>query len=151
MKNKRAAVILLAEDDIADQELTKRALEACKIENQLFIVNDGEQALDYLYRRNKYADPATSPTPDLLLLDLNMPKVDGFQVLETLNQDPGFKMIRTIVLTTSNQEQDILKSYSHGVASYISKPINPDDFFSVVSELNEYWFRIVKLPPRERW
>ena len=150
MKDKKDAVILLAEDDIADQELTKRALEACKIDNQLFIVNDGEEALDYLYRRNRYADPATSPTPDLLLLDLNMPKLNGFQVLETLKQDPVLKLIRIIVLTTSNQEQDILKSYSHGVASYISKPIDSGDFFRVISELNEYWFRIVKLPPKER-
>jgi len=149
MKDKRAAVILLAEDDIADQELTKRAFEACKIDNALIIVNDGEQALDYLYRRNKYSDPATSPTPDLLILDLNMPKVDGFQVLETMNRDPKLKMIRIIVLTTSDQEQDILKSYSCGVTSYVTKPINPDDFFRAIFELNEYWFSIVKLPPKE--
>jgi CheY-like chemotaxis protein len=79
-----------------------------------------------------------------------MPKLNGFQVLETLKQDPVLKLIRIIVLTTSNQEQDILKSYSHGVASYISKPIDSGDFFRVIFEMNEYWFRIVKLPPKER-
>lgn len=150
MDGKKPAVILLAEDDRADQELTKRALGEGKIVNDLHIVQDGEEALDYLYRRNQYTDPDKSPLPDLLLLDLNMPKIDGRQVLERINQDPAFKFMRTIVLTTSKQEQDIIQSYDLGVNSYITKPIDPDGFFKAVTTLKEYWFQIVKLPPKKR-
>ncbi len=148
LTHKKRAVILLAEDDPADQELTRRALELGKIDNELYIVCDGEQALDYLYRRNAFSDPAKAPFPDLLLLDLNMPRIGGKQVLEKIRKDPTFKFLRTIVLTTSNQEKDIVESYGLGVSSFITKPVDPDQFFKAVTTLREYWFQIVKLPPK---
>ena len=148
LTRKKPAVILLAEDDPADQELTRRALEQGRIDNDLYIVSDGEQALDYLYRRNAFSDPKKAPLPDLLLLDLNMPRINGKQVLEQLHSDPAFMFLRIIVLTTSNQEKDIIESYGLGVSSYITKPVDPDQFFKAVTTLKEYWFQIVKLPPK---
>ena len=145
----RPAVILLAEDDPADQKITKRALKEAKIHNDLHIVENGEEALDYLQRKGKYEDPALSPAPDLLLLDLNMPKLDGRQVLERIQKISDLHRIRIVVLTTSNQEADILKSYDLGVHSYITKPVDFDQFRHVVKTLGEYWFQIVVLPPHE--
>ena len=145
---KRPAIILLAEDDLGDQELTKRALEEGKIENELYIVKDGEEALDYLFRRGRYTDPETSPRPDLFLLDLNMPKIDGRQVLEQIRSIHELRNIRVVVLTTSRLEEDITRSYDLGVHSYITKPVELDQFFNVVRTLEEYWFQIVVLPPK---
>ena len=146
---KRPAIILLAEDDLGDQELTKRALEEGKVENELYIVKDGEEALDYLFRRGRYTDPETSPRPDLFLLDLNMPKLDGRQVLEQIRSIHEFRNIRVVVLTTSHQEEDITRSYDLGVHSYITKPVDLDQFFNVIRTLEEYWFQIVVLPPKD--
>jgi CheY-like chemotaxis protein len=145
---KRPAIILLAEDDLGDQELTKRALEEGKVENELYIVKDGEEALDYLFRRGRYTDPETSPRPDLFLLDLNMPKLDGRQVLEQIRSIYELRNIRVVVLTTSRQEEDITRSYDLGVHSYITKPVDLDQFFNVIRTLEEYWFQIVVLPPK---
>ena len=146
---KRPAIILLAEDDLGDQELTKRALEEGKVENELYIVKDGEEALDYLFRRGRYTDPETSPQPDLFLLDLNMPKLDGRQVLEQIRSIYELRNIRVVVLTTSRQEEDITRSYDLGVHSYITKPVDLDQFFNVIRTLEEYWFQIVVLPPKD--
>ena len=146
---KRPAIILLAEDDLGDQELTKRALEEGKVGNELYIVKDGEEALDYLFRRGRYTDPETSPRPDLFLLDLNMPKLDGRQVLEQIRSIHELRNIRVVVLTTSHQEEDITRSYDLGVHSYITKPVDLDQFFNVIRTLEEYWFQIVVLPPKE--
>ena len=143
----KLAVILLAEDDPGDQELTRRALEEGKIKNHLYIVEDGEEALEYLYRRGKYADPSTSPRPDLILLDLNMPKIDGRQVLERIKHDDDLRSIAVVVLTTSKQEEDIVRSYEMGVNSFITKPVEMDKFVKVIMTLEEYWFKIVRLPP----
>jgi CheY-like chemotaxis protein len=148
-KLKKPAIILLAEDDLGDQELTKRALEEGKVENELYIVKDGEEALDYLFRRGRYTDPETSPLPDLFLLDLNMPKLDGRQVLEQIRSIHELRNIRVVVLTTSRQEEDITRSYDLGVHSYITKPVDLDQFFNVIRALEEYWFQIVVLPPKE--
>lgn len=145
---KRPAIILLAEDDLGDQELTRRALEEGKVENELYIVKDGEEALDYLFRRGRYTDPETSPLPDLFLLDLNMPKLDGRQVLEQIRSIYELRNIRVVVLTTSHQEEDITRSYDLGVHSYITKPVDLDQFFNVIRTLEEYWFQIVVLPPK---
>lgn len=147
--NEKPVIILLAEDDPGDQELTRRALNEGKIANDLHIVNDGEQALDYLYRRGKYEDPSSSPRPSLILLDLNMPIIDGRQVLSEIKSDPKLSVIPVIALTTSKQETDILKSYQHGVNSYITKPVNIDEFISVIMSLEDYWFRIVRIPKEE--
>ncbi len=144
----KPAVILLAEDDRGDQELTRRALEEGKIRNDLRIVEDGEEALAYLHRRGKYKDPATSPRPDLLLLDLNLPRVDGRQVLERVRADSKLRRMAVVVLTTSRQEEDILRSYELGCNSFITKPVGMDQFIRVIQALEEYWFQIVVLPPK---
>lgn len=142
----RTAVILLVEDDPEDQELTKRALRASKLRNLLVTVNDGEQALDYLYRRGEYADPAKAPRPDLILLDLNMPKVDGRAVLKQVKQDADLRRIPVVILTTSSQEEDILRSYDLGVNSYVTKPVRMEGFAKAIRDLEHYWFDLVVLP-----
>jgi len=144
----KPAVILLAEDDRGDQELTRRALEEGKIRNDLRIVEDGEEALAYLHRRGKYKDPATSPRPDLLLLDLNLPRVDGREVLERVRADSKLRRMAVVVLTTSRQEEDILRSYELGCNSFITKPVGMEQFIRVIHALEEYWFQIVVLPPK---
>jgi CheY-like chemotaxis protein len=144
----RAAVILLAEDDRGDQELTRRALEEGRMRNDLRVVEDGEEALAYLYRRGKYRDPATSPRPDLLLLDLNLPRVDGRQVLEKVRSDSKLRPMAVVVLTTSRQEEDILRSYELGCNSFITKPADMDQFIRVIHALEQYWFHTVVLPPK---
>ena len=143
----RPAVILMAEDDKGDQELTRRALAQGKIKNDLHIVEDGAEALDYLFRRGKYQDPASSPRPDLFLLDLNMPKLDGREVLRQISGDPVLSRITTVVLTTSEQEEDILRSYNLGIKSYITKPVDFDRLVQTIQTLEKYWFEIVTLPP----
>ncbi len=148
MKGSRPAIILLAEDDPGDQELTRRALQEWKISNELIIVHDGKEALDYLYRSGKFRDPEDSPWPDLVLLDLNMPKIDGRQVLEELQTHPSRNRTSIVVLTTSQQEQDILRSYDLGANSFITKPVRFDEFLSLVQTLGRYWFEIVVLPSK---
>ncbi len=142
----RAAVILLVEDDPEDQKLTERALRASKLRNRVFIVDDGEQALDYLYRRGEFSAPKKAPRPDLILLDLNMPKLDGRAVLSRIKQDPDLRTIPVVVLTTSSQEEDILRSYELGVNSYVTKPVQMDGFMKAIRELERYWFELVVLP-----
>ena len=142
----RTAVILLAEDDPDDQELTRRALRGSKLKNVLHIVSDGEEALDYLHQRGPYADPKSAPRPDLILLDLNMPKLDGRAVLEHVKSDSDLRSIAVVVLTTSSQEEDILRSYDLGVNSYITKPVHMEGFVKAIRELEEYWFNLVILP-----
>ena len=144
----KPAVILLAEDDPGDQELTRRALEQSLIRNELHIVEDGEEALNYLLRRGKYEDPASSPKPDLMLLDLNMPKMDGKRLLEQMKADPNLRRIPVVALTTSKQENDIIRTYDLGANSYIVKPVDMDQFVSAIKVLKDYWFQIVVLPPR---
>jgi CheY-like chemotaxis protein len=144
--NGKAAVILLAEDDPGDRELVRRAFKNSKIGNDLRIVEDGEEALDYLLRRGKYNDPTVAIRPDLILLDLNMPKIDGREVLNQIRATPDLRHIPTIILTTSRQEEDILRSYKMGANSFISKPVTMDKFVDVIQKLEEYWFQIVILP-----
>ena len=142
----RPVNILLVEDDPGDQNLTERAFERAKIKNRLFIVDDGEAALDFLLRRGDYRDPQDALRPDLILLDLNLPKLDGRQVLNHIRSTPELRRIPVIVLTTSRQEEDILRSYDLGVNSYISKPIRAVEFVRVIEALENYWFQIVVLP-----
>lgn len=138
--------ILLVEDDLGDQELTRRALSHESIKVDLRIAGDGEQATDYLFRRGEFADPASSPTPDLVLLDLNMPKKNGREVLEELRGNKHLSRIPVVVLTTSEQETDILRSYDLGCNSYIQKPVDVDQFTEAVRRLGRYWFGVVTLP-----
>jgi CheY-like chemotaxis protein len=149
-QHKRRAIILLAEDDLGDQELTKRALENGKILNDLFIVENGEELLNYLLHHGDYQDATKYPTPDIILMDLNMPKMDGRQVLAEINKFPALKDIPIIVLTTSRQEEDILRSYDLGVKSFITKPVETEAFFHAIKVIQEYWFEIVVLPPHAK-
>ncbi len=142
-----SAVILLVEDDPADQELTRRALAKGKLANQLVVVEDGESALDYLLRRGEFVDDAAAPAPDLVLLDLNLPKVSGREVLEELRNAERFRT-PIVVLTTSAEQEDVVRSYDLGVHSYITKPVDMAQFVKVIQTLEQYWFEVVVRPPR---
>ena len=145
----RTAVILLVEDELGDQELTRRALLEGKTEKDLHVVKDGEEALDYLQRRGRYAEGKRWPLPDLILLDLNLPRLDGRQFLAHIKADPRLRRIPVVVLTTSQQEKDIVQSYDAGANSYIVKPTTVDQSLKLVQALEAYWFEAVELPPLE--
>ena len=138
--------ILMADDDPDDRQLTREAFEEAKLANDLRFVEDGEELLDYLHRRGKYADPAASPRPGIILLDLNMPRKDGREALQELKADPRFRAIRVIILTTSKAEEDILRTYNLSAASYITKPVTFESLVDVVKTLGKYWLEIVELP-----
>ena len=142
----RPPVILLVEDDPDDQELTQRAFRMCHFRNMLQIVSDGEEALDYLYRRGSFCDPKVSPRPDLILLDLNMPKLDGRAVLARIKEDPALRRIPTVILTTSSREEDVIRSYDLGVNSFVTKPVRMESFMEAIRDLEHYWFTLVELP-----
>lgn len=144
--NRKVAVILLVEDDAEDQRLTVRAFEASKLHNELHVVGNGEDALDYLFRTGQYENPRSSPRPDLILLDLNMPRIDGRDVLKKIKEDPDLRRIAVVILTTSSHEEDILRSYDLGVNSYITKPIKMSSFMDAIHDLQHYWFELVVLP-----
>jgi CheY-like chemotaxis protein len=146
MASAKPITILMADDDPDDRQLTKEAFEEARLANDLRFVEDGVELLDYLNRRGKYADPATSPRPGLILLDLNMPRKDGREALEELKQDARFRTIRVVVLTTSKAEEDILRSYNLSAASYITKPVTFESLVDVVRTLGKYWLEIVELP-----
>ncbi|HYD71194.1 response regulator [Azospirillum sp.] len=136
--------ILLVEDDPADAGLAKRAIKTGKILCEVHHAKDGVEAMEYLRRQgDRFKDV---PKPDLILLDLNMPRKDGREVLGELKADPEFKSIPVVVLTTSDIERDIEASYLHGANSFITKPMDVQDFFDVISQLGNYWFQVVKLP-----
>lgn len=143
----RRAVILLVEDDPGDQELTRRSLQGDLLRTDLRVANDGAEGLDYLFRRGRFADPAMSPSPDLVMLDLNMPRVDGKQVLETMRRTPALQRIPVIVLTTSSEEVDVVRSYDLGCNSFLQKPVEVDAFIAAIRDLRRYWLELVTLPP----
>jgi len=145
MPDKRAITILMADDDADDRLMTREAFEASHLKNELRFVENGVELLDYLYRRGPYADPASSPRPSIILLDLNMPKKDGREVLEEIKNDPDLRNIRIIVLTTSKAEEDIYRTYNLGAASYITKPVTFESLVEVVKTLGKYWLEIVEL------
>lgn len=132
-----AVPILLVEDNTADVELTLRAFRRRKIPNPIAVVRDGEEALDYVYRRGAFAMRA--PVPGLILLDLRLPKVDGLEVLRHLNGHPVYRNIPVVVLTTSTQDGDVKRSYELGAASYIVKPVEFEKFSEVVERIDLYW------------
>lgn len=146
----RPITILLADDDADDRMLAKDALKESRLANDLRFVENGEELLDYLHRRGRYADPAASPTPGLILLDLNMPRKDGREALKEIKSDPALRHIPVVVLTTSKAEEDIYRTYDLGVNSFITKPVTFDGLVSVMRTLGSYWFEIVELPPPER-
>jgi CheY-like chemotaxis protein len=142
----RAITILMAEDDPEDRELTREALDEARLVNNLRFVEDGEELMDYLYRRGQYADPGSSPRPGLILLDLNMPKKDGREALKEIKADPKLRRIPVVILTSSKAEEDVLRSYDLGVSSYITKPVNFQSLVDLMKTLGTYWFTIVELP-----
>lgn len=142
----RPIEILLVEDNEADIVLTKNALKTLKLQNSLSVCRDGEEGLDFLYKRGKYVDAVT---PDLVLMDLNMPKVGGMEALEQIKNDPKLSMIPVIILSTSSAEKDVISSYQNHANSYIKKPIDFMKFIEVIQEIENYWFSIVKTPRTE--
>ena len=136
--------ILLVEDSPGDVRLTQEALAEAKIRNRISVVNDGLEALAFLQHEGKYED---APRPDLILLDLNMPRMDGRELLAAIKQKDGLKIIPVVVLTTSEADADILKSYELHASCYITKPVDLEQFITVVAGIEEFWFSIVKLPP----
>jgi CheY-like chemotaxis protein len=142
----KPVTILMADDDPDDRQLTRKAFEESHLANDLRFVENGEELLDYLHRRGKYADPATSPRPGLILLDLNMPRMDGREALKEIKSDPKLRTIRVVVMTTSKAEEDILKTYNLSAASYIAKPVTFEGLLDVVRTLGKYWLEIVELP-----
>jgi len=146
MSNARKIIdILLVEDSETDAELTLEALSQGKLSNKVSHVRDGEEALQYLRREAGFEDVTR---PDLILLDLNMPKVDGREVLRQVRADEDLKVIPIVVLTTSSHDRDILASYGLAANSYIVKPVDLNSFFQVVKEINNFWLQVVALPPK---
>lgn len=136
--------ILLVEDSPSDVDLTREALEDTKVSNNLSVVSDGVEALAFLRREGRFAD---APHPDLILLDLNLPKKDGREVLAEIKSDPELRRIPVVVLTTSEAEQDIIESYNLHANCYVKKPVDLDAFIQVVRSIDSFWLAIVKLPP----
>lgn len=139
--------ILIADDDPDDRRLTQEAFEENHLANDLRFVEDGEELLDYLNQRGKYAAEGAAPTPGLILLDLNMPRKDGREALQEIKSDPKLRNIRVVVMTTSKAEEDVLRSYNLSAASYITKPVTFDRLVEVIRTLGKYWLEIVELPP----
>ena len=142
----RPITILLADDDEEDRMLTSDALNESRVVNDLKFVEDGEDLLDYLYRRGKYTDPESAPRPGLILLDLNMPKKDGREALREIKADPDLRRIPIVVLTTSKAEEDIYRTYDLGANSFIAKPVKFESLVALMKEIKRYWIEIVELP-----
>lgn len=149
MKGRRITVtILMADDDEDDCILAREALAESRLANDLHFVQDGEELMDYLYRRGKYAQASNSPRPGLILLDLNMPK-DGREALRAIKVDPNLRQIPVVILTTSKAEEDIYLSYELGANSFITKPVTFASLVEVMKTIGKYWFEIVELPLAE--
>jgi CheY-like chemotaxis protein len=142
----RPVTILLVDDDEEDLLMTKQALQESRLGNDLRTTHDGEELMDYLLRSGEYTDPADSPRPGLILLDLNMPKKDGREALVEIKANPDLRKIPVIVLTTSKAEEDIFRTYDLGVSSFITKPVTFAGLVEAMRVLTQYWFEIVELP-----
>ena len=145
-KDNESIILLMADDDPDDRMLALDALKESQLANEVICVEDGEELMDYLLRKNKYSDPQSSPRPGLILLDLNMPKKDGREALKEIKDDPLLRQIPIVVLSTSKAEEDIYRTYDLGVSSFITKPVTFDQLVEVMKTLNKYWFKIVELP-----
>ena len=143
--NIRTINILMADDDPDDRMLTEKALRKNKLANNLSFVENGQELMDYLLHKGKY-NASNAPKPGLILLDLNMPKKDGREALKEIKADPELKRIPIVVLTTSEADEDIVKSYDLGVSSFITKPVTFDSLLEVAQAIGNYWFGIVVLP-----
>ncbi|ATC85548.1 MULTISPECIES: response regulator [Pseudoalteromonas] len=138
--------ILMADDDEDDRLLTQDALAESRVLNELHFVEDGVELLEYLERKGKFEDKTVSPRPGLILLDLNMPRMDGREALEAIKANPNLKGIPVVILTTSKQEEDMVKGYNLGAASYITKPVTFDGLVDLMKTLGKYWVEFVELP-----
>lgn len=138
--------ILLIEDDEDDVSLTQRAFIKGRILNKLYVVRDGEEAMEFLEHRGRYSDPDDAPRPGIILLDLNMPKMDGREVLQKIKSSENLRVIPVIVLTTSERDEDILESYENGANTFITKPVEFGKFVETVVTLGKYWLSIAELP-----
>ena len=145
--NAQPLEILLVEDNPGDIRLIKEILKEGRINNNLNITEDGEEAMEFLRKEGEFAN---SPRPDLILLDLNLPKKDGREVLEEIKEDENLRRIPVVVLTTSKAEKDILKSYDMHANSYITKPVDFDQFIKVIKSIEDFWLEVVKLPEDKR-
>lgn len=139
-------VFLMADDDPDDRMLTKEAMSESRVLNDLRFVEDGEELMEYLNRQGKFADPESSPRPSVILLDLNMPKKDGREALKEIKADPNLRRIPIVIMTTSQSEEDILRSYDLGASSYITKPVTFDGLIDLMKALGHYWVEFVELP-----
>ena len=144
-----AMEILLVEDDPQDAQLTLRALQSENLKNRIAVARDGEEALDFVFGRGTYNDRSPDRPPKLVLLDLNLPKVDGLQVLREIKANPEFRAILVVVLTSSSEQRDIVESYKLGVNSYIQKPVDITQFRQAIKTLGLYWL-VVNHPPPDR-
>ncbi|MEY8881084.1 response regulator [Donghicola sp. XS_ASV15] len=145
MKGANPVVILLVEDNEGDIVLTKAAMKEIKLANTLLIARDGEEALDILFQR---AGGEDAPRPDLILLDLNLPSTDGYEVLQELKNDDSLRTIPVVVLTSSESDEDRLRSYSLSANCFVSKPLNASAFVKVVQHIENFWLNVVALPPK---
>ncbi len=147
MKGRQTTVtILMADDDEDDCMLAREALAESRLANELYIVNDGEELMDYLQQRGQYANESSAPRPKLILLDLNMPKKDGREALTEIKADPHLRKIPVVILTTSKAEEDVYSSYDLGANSFIIKPVTFASLVEVMRTIGKYWFEIVELP-----
>jgi CheY-like chemotaxis protein len=147
MSPRTSVVILMADDDADDRDLTRDALVESRLANDLHFVEDGVQLLDYLQQRGAYSKPGSAPRPGVILLDLNMPRRGGREALRAIKADPDLRNIPVVVMTTSKAEEDIAQSYELGASSFITKPVTFAGLVEVVRGLGKYWFEIVELPP----
>lgn len=146
MSDERPVVLLIADDDAEDRMLIKEALEESRLKNEIIFVENGEELMDYLHHKGKYSNQEKFPPPGLILLDLNMPKKDGREALKEMKADPKLKHIPVVILTTSQAEEDIVKTYDLGVNSFITKPVTFQSLVDTMKTLSKYWFKIVELP-----
>ncbi len=147
MKKRKPITIIIADDDPEDRMLAEDALRQGRLANDVRSVEDGEELLDYLHRRGRYADPDSAPRPGVILLDLNMPRMDGREALRAIKGDPDLRRIPVVVLTTSKAEEDIFRSYDLGVNSFIIKPVTFDSLVHIMRVFELYWFEIVEISP----
>lgn len=146
IKNTKIIPILIADDDEEDRMLLQDAMDESHLANPLHFVVDGQEVMDYLLNRGKFSDKEKYPSPGLVLLDLNMPKKDGREVLQEIKNTPALRCIPIVILTTSKAEEDILRTYDLGVNSYITKPVTFDGLVEIIRNLGKYWFEIVSIP-----
>jgi CheY-like chemotaxis protein len=143
----RQLTVLLVEDNPRDVRLTQRAFKQAGLPHELRVVRDGDEALAYLHREGVYQDPLSAPRPDVMLLDLNLPRMGGHELLHAVKQDSRFKQLPIIVLTTSERPDDVRQAYDAGANAYLLKPVEFSRFTAVIEQLGKFWLEIVKLPP----